>query len=61
MQTKIRKPKRKTTVPKMIRFPADLVEWLTKRAADQGIRSEAELVRQIAHEYRQRIEQETAA
>jgi len=55
------KQKRKATVPKMIRFPADLVDWLAKRARSQGISSEAELVRQIAHEYRRRVEQESAA
>lgn len=57
---KIKRAK-KVTIPKMVRFPDDVVDWLQKRAAKRGISSEAELVRQIVHEYRQRVEQESVA
>lgn len=61
MNTKKAKRLKKATTPKMIRFPNDIVVWLQKQAATRGISSEAELVRQIVHTERQRIEQESAA
>ena len=56
MNTKKAKRTRKAMTPKMVRLPDDLVLWLQKHAAKKGVSSEAELIRQIAHEYRQRVD-----
>jgi hypothetical protein len=56
------KGKQWTENGKNVRFPPDLLEWLQRHTKDRGISSEAELIRQIVHEYRRRLERgKTAA
>src|SRR5689334_21244794 len=48
------------TVAKHVRFPRVLLRWLSKYAKQNGFSSDAALVRHIAIEYRQRVEQGAA-
>lgn len=52
---------RKAPTGRHVRFSDDAIRWIETYAVEHGFNSDADLIRQAVREYRQRIEQESAA